>query len=163
MQVNDPITIKQNESILKKIVKEHVKPVNTKSKVTVKAFYKSFKLSSAFSTRPRKTDSLRNRVVYQFECSQDGCKASYIGYTTGTLERRNKQHRYNPSSIYQHFTEEHQTIVPGTDTINNHFKILHQFSDTLDLKIAESISIRETNPYINVKFNEMSNNLNLYS
>jgi hypothetical protein len=115
-----------------------------------------------FSTRPQRNDETRANVVYQFVCPEDGCNASYVGYTTCTLKRRSGQHRYNPSSIHKHFVEDHSTAVPPINNIVAHFNILYSSSCKLELKIAEAIHIKQRNPFINVKYNEMSNYFNLF-
>ena len=124
----------------------------------LKIYYRSSKLSGKFSTRPRGTST--DHVVYQFSCPEDDCQSSYIGFATNTLTTRAKQHWYKSSSIHQHFVEAHRK--PSQDIPTNiiyNFKILYRNADVFTLKIAESILIRENPPDINVKYNEMSNNL----
>ena len=52
------------------------------------------------------------------------------------------------------------TVVP--DAYINNFSILQIFSDHKELHIAEAILIKEKSPIINIKYNEMSNVINLY-
>ena len=42
------------------------------------------------------------------------------------------------------------------------FSILRNFSDPTELRIVDAILIKETSPTINIKYNEMSNLINLY-
>ena len=42
------------------------------------------------------------------------------------------------------------------------FKILYNFQDSLTLRIAEAIHIKNTNPFINVKYNELFDFLSLF-
>ena len=44
----------------------------------------------------------------------------------------------------------------------NYFSSIHQFSNTIDQKIAEPLEILKHMSFINVKFNEMSTILNLF-
>ena len=123
-------------------------------------------MSSMFSTRPSIVDSDRSNVVYQFNCNQDGCNASYIGYTTQKLSNRVKQHRRATSSIYKHLTDEdgpHKlTEAPSWTHLISQFKIMHSTIDTEVLKIIESISIKQYRPIINVQYSDSQNPLKLF-
>ena len=123
-------------------------------------YYKPFKIESFFSTRRKITDFQKSSVVYKFTCDLDGCQASYVGHTRCTLERRSTQHKYNPSNIFQHYRDDHSQKPPST--ISNNFKILYNYNNIIELKIAESLSIREELPSINVKYNELGNFVNIY-
>jgi len=154
--------IKQDEHLLRKIVSEHVISATADRKINISCYFKPLKLSSLFSTRPKRPDLMKANVVYRFECQEDSCNASYIGHTTNTLQKRSSQHRYHPSSIFKHYDIEHNRPVPINNVLCNQFSVIYQFSNPVDLKIAEAISIREEKPYINVKYNEMFCHLNLY-
>ena len=147
---------------LSKILRSHVRGPDQNSSVSVVPFYKPFKLSSVFSTRPKLSENSRNNVVYQYNCSQDRCRASYVGYTTNALNVRVKQHRYRSSSIYQHLARDHSMLPPTIDQFLKDFKILYSFQDPLTLRIAEAIHIRNANPFINVKYNELFDFLSLF-
>ena len=58
------------------------------------------------------------------------------------------------------------TLIKGHifsyDVLVNNFSTIHQFFNTIDLKITEALEIKKHRPFINVKFNEMSTILNLY-
>ena len=72
-------------------------------------------MASQFSTRCGGGDYSavdRPNVVYSFNCSEEGCNASYYGYTTNELSTRIKQHRRSQSSIYKHFSMDHDKIPP---------------------------------------------------
>lgn len=148
---------------LKSIIKEHVKPTNNDNKIKIIAYFKPTKLSSCFSTRRRMDMLQRSHVVYQFRCPMDSCSASYLGYTTNTLATRAQQHRYKSSKIQTHISTDHSDSpnIPA-DTFINSFSILYSYNNPTDLKIVEAIAIREQNPFINVKYNEYSNYLNIY-
>jgi len=100
--------------------------------------------------------------VYRFDCPKDGCTASYIGYTTNTIMTRCKQHRYSSSSIHTHFQIDHHETPPAADSLINSFSIIYNSNNLIDLKIAEAISIKLHNPYINVKYNENYSLLKLF-
>lgn len=155
-------TFNKDKTLLKNIVDEHVKVTDQSSVLSLKAYYKPLKLSSAFSTRVPKPTLQRTGVVYRFDCTVDGCQASYIGHTTCTLERRCKQHRYSPSNIFKHYDIDHEQPVPNHNEFALNFSIIHSYLDVDKIKIAESIAIKQHRPYINVKFDEMSSFINLY-
>ena len=85
-------SFKSDENKLKSIIQHHVKPLDQNAKVSVKAYFRPYKLSSAFSTRPPKCNNNKSYVVYQFSCTEDRCNATYVGYTTNPLLTRCKQH-----------------------------------------------------------------------
>src|SRR5678816_4020985 len=95
---------KDEENKLKLNLKEHIKAKDGK-KLILRSYYKPLKLSSCFCTREALSDGGSSNVVYQFQCSESGCNASYIGYTTNTLNMRMSQHKYKPSKIFQHIKD----------------------------------------------------------
>lgn len=154
---------KKDGNTLKCILDSHVRPTNDSSQIRLRPYFKPYKLQSAFSTRLRKESADRVSVVYKFSCPEVRCNATYIGYTTNTLATRVSQHRYSSSSIRSHFAYDHQMGAPKQQEFLPHFQIIHSYSDRIDLKIAEALEIRKQNPYINVKYNESYQILNLYN
>ena len=155
-------TFTSDEKTIKQIINRHVSSVNIDNNVTVSSYFKPKKLSSSFSTRPKKPLAQRTNVVYSFDCKEGSCQASYIGYTTNSVLTRCKQHRYNPSSIYRHYSYDHQMRPPVADTLINNFKVIYSSHNVVNLKIAESLLIKEHNPFINVKYNESHSFLTLF-
>lgn len=155
-------SFQKDSKLLTNIIKEHVKPIDSNSTIDLHAYFKPTKLAAYFSTRPRRPDLSRANCVYRFKCSEDGCNSAYVGHTTCLLSRRIQQHRYNASSIHKHYIEDHNRPVPDKEILSNNFTCVISYSSTIDLKIAEAIIIRDERPYINVKYNELSNFLNLY-
>lgn len=147
---------------IRNLIDTYVKPVDPSYTVIVRTYFKSPKLSSAFSTREKKRPEKRVNVVYQFNCTEDQCNVAYIGYTTNTLSTRCKQHRYSPSSIQQHYSKDHNMNPPSFETLIQNFQIINSRHNKLDLKISEALLIKTNNPFINVKYNEMSSILNLF-
>jgi hypothetical protein len=154
--------VKDSDKI-KSIITSHVQPTDPSTTVAVVPYYKPRKLSSFFSTRPSIENRNRANVVYKFDCSEAGCNATYVGYTTNTLLKRCKQHRYSSSSINSHYSYDHHMNVPPFDTLINNFSILYSSYCKIDLKIAEAIEIKKNNPYINVKYNESYSLLKIFS
>ena len=106
LENKNPFQMVKEETSLRNILQRHLIPTSKEKRIQVKIFYRNKKLSSKFSTRNRSgTDD--NHVVYQFDCPEDCCTQSYIGYTTLTVGARAKQHRYKPSKIHEHFRIEH--------------------------------------------------------
>ena len=143
-------------------MKKHVKPLDQSSNITLKAYFRPFKLSSLFSTRPTKCNSNKSHVVYQFSCTEDRCNATYVGYTTNSLLTRCKQHRYSSSSIYSHYFIDHNMSPPTSDRLIDHFTIIYSSAEVMNLKIAEAITIKASKPIINVKYNELYDFLRLF-
>lgn len=162
MQLQDLHNFKKDKSLLKKIISEHVKPADSNKKIELITYYKPLKIASILSGKGKKQDLDRSSVVYKFQCLEDGCQASYIGRTTCLLSKRTKQHRYKSSSIYKHFESDHSSTPPPYSVLSQTFSVVKAFHSRLDLKIAEALYIKEQNPYINIKFNECSNFLNLF-
>ena len=63
---------------------------------------------------------------------------------TGTIFILSSEHKYNPSAIFKHFS------------------ILQNFSTPKELRIPEEILLNEKSLCNNIKYNEMSNVINLY-
>ena len=155
-------SFKSDENKLKSIIQHHVKPLDQNAKVSVKAYFRPYKLSSVFSTRPPKCNNNKSYVVYQFSCTEDRCNATYVGYTTNPLLTRCKQHRYSSSSIYSHYFINHSMSPPPAITLIENFKIIYESPELINLKIAEAITIKTTKPIINVKYNELYDFLKLF-
>ena len=83
-QLQNLDTFKQDKKWLNDVISEHVKPKDDKI-ISLRAYYKPYKISAMFSTRTKKSDACTVNVVYQFDCPKDSCNASYVGYTTKTL------------------------------------------------------------------------------
>ena len=162
VQLQNLQSFKRDRKQLASIVKDHVKPSMPNTSISILAYYRPVKLSSVFSTRPRKHDLGSSCVVYRFSCPKDGCNASYLGYTTCTLSRRSKQHRYNSSSIYKHFRNDHNCPPPDINEFSQCFAIVRRHNNIVELRIAESLLIKEYNPFINIKYNECSKFCNLF-
>ena len=102
----------------------------------------------------------RHGLVYKFSCNEDGCDASYVGYTMNCLITRAKQHKYNPSKIHEHFDTEHKS-KPDSSIIDG-FSILYSNNKYKNNRIAEALMIKELKPYINVRFNELATGLQIF-
>ena len=74
------------------------------------------KLKQALSLREPKPNVVTQQcVVYLFKC--DLCDAGYVGYTKGHLHKRVEGHREKASSIYKHYSKEHNTVIPNNFSV----------------------------------------------
>ena len=147
---------------IKSMVKSHVKSLSPDKEVKVVTYFRPYKMSSCFSTCSKCPDGDRSRVVYRFSCPEPACNAAYVGYTTQTLLNRAKQHRYRESSIFKHFSLDHNKDVPLINEMIVNFGIIYSSNETIKLKIAEAISIKSERPFINVKHDVLYDLLRLF-
>ena len=158
-RVTDLNTFIGDKVFLKQAIAKHITPNDPTRRIDLRIYYKPRKMSSCFSLRPKRPELQRHGLVYQFQCNEDGCNSSYIGYTSNSLQTRARQHRYAGSKIFAHYDQDHHS-KPGD--ISDQFSILYTNSDIRNVKIAEALLIRENMPVINVRFNEMSSGLKVF-
>ena len=124
-------------------------------------YYKPKRLANCFTTRETVQDSDKHGLVYIFNCPEDSCNASYIGYTANKLLVRMRQHKYKPSNIQAHYVTRHQK-TPNSDFFNQ-FKILYMDNKEYNVKIAEALYIKAMKPSINKQFNDMALTLHIFN
>ena len=100
--------------------------------------------------------------MYQFDCPEPSCNEVYIGYTNKKLLTRVQQHRRMASPIFKHYMDSHNDAPPLIATFKESFSILYGCEDLSTVKIAEAIFIKNSNPVINTKYNELYDFLKLY-
>ena len=96
--------------------------------------------------------SLKKDVVYQWSCTNPGCKSSYTGETSRSLCERVKEHSKegSNSAMYQHFyTKAHP--LPNVDQ----FKVIDQEKPQIARKAKEAIHIRKEDPELNRNVGKM--------
>ena len=158
-----PTTFTQEKNELQEILKEHLSTTDPNKTIKLQPYFKPSKLGSKFSTRQQQSDPLMcSHVVYKYTCPKVGCNATYIGYTTCKLRKRAQQHRYKSSSIHKHHSTEHPDDPSIPQDFSADFTIIHRSDEISNLRTLEAIFIKEENPHINVKFNELSNHMNLF-
>ena len=155
-------TLRRDRALLTRILNEHINVIKPNHDLQIRCFFKPKKLSSLFSTRCRPLPLRTSNVVYSFECPEENCQSSYIGYTTCELCRRCAQHRAKQSSINKHIVNFHGLQLPDSQSFCDKFSIIARYNDPTKLKLAEAILIRKRKPIINVQSGEISNFLNLY-
>jgi hypothetical protein len=89
-----------------------------------------------------------DRVVYQYECTKDGCNAaSYIGYTISSLAKRFYMH-VQTGAIHIHNQSIHN-CKPFTKSLLETTRVLYKGSTKNDLTIAEALLIKNQKPRLN--------------
>ena len=162
VQLFNVSNFKNDTRRLNQIIRSHVRASEKDTQVRVTPYYKPYKIAASFSTRPRLDKRNKNNVVYKFTCSEAECNSTYYGYTQNSLKKRVSQHRYKSSSIYKHYTIDHDMLPPKLENFVSLFDIAYMNSDLISLKIAEAINIKHFKPMINVKYNELYDILSLF-
>ena len=154
---------KLDESIMKNILYDNIRPTSPENKVKLMTYYNNRKTSSLVmrnSTHPLPANDQKTNLVYSFSCPHNHNKPQiYIGQTTTTLNRRLGSHTYN-GSIKQHYMNDHDLIPTKTELIDN-TKILTHASDKHRLSIKEALLILHCNPIINRQFDNFTHTLKL--
>ena len=81
-QLHNLSRFKQDTKTLKNILQHHIKTKALHQQATINTYSKPWKLETHFSTRRtevRQSVCELFNVVYSFNCSEDGCNASYFG------------------------------------------------------------------------------------
>ena len=86
-------------------------------------------------------------VVYLFKC--DLCDAGYVGYTKGHLHKRVEGHHQKASSIYKHYSKEHNTAFPNN--FSARFNVIKKCTNKFDCLVNEMLCIQDLKPTLNVK------------
>ena len=155
----------QDEFVLKKIIRDNVKPRAFDEKVTLNIYYKSVKSSNlVMRNSPAKVrDLAKCNLVYEFKCPSDECirqHAKYIGFTTCTLSRRLSYHAQN-GHILEHFRESHGRKLTRQCLVDN-TKIRYIVNNTHDLRIFEALLILYERPSMNGQNTGVNRTLSLF-
>ena len=86
-------------------------------------------------------------VVYLFKC--DLCDAGYVGYTKGHLHKRVEAHRQKASSIYKHYSKEHNTAI--LENFSAPFNVIKKCTNKFDCLVNEMLCIQDLKPTLNVQ------------
>ena len=96
--------------------------------------------------------SLKKDIVYQWSCTNPGCKSSYIRETSRSLCECVKEHSKegSNSAIYQHCsTKGHR--LPSIDQ----FKVIDQEKSQIACEAKEAIHIQKADPELNRNVGKM--------
>ena len=89
---------KEEERIMRQIIKKNVKPTDPQKRLSFTIYYKNMKTSNLLlrNSPKQETDKMhQSHVIYRYTCSQGDCEtlpSSYIGMTTMRLTRRLSYH-----------------------------------------------------------------------
>lgn len=158
---------REDERILKSIVKSNIKCVNEDEELKLLIYYKNRKTKDFLMTNNinRESSSLqRSNIVYKFSCPVGGCKlqnnVAYIGSTRTTLSRRLTMH-LQEGSIKKHYEECHNKQLDRQSLVEN-TSIVASASDFERLFVKEALLIREESPDINHQETGIKRILHLY-
>ena len=96
--------------------------------------------------------SLKKDIVYQWSCTNLGCKSSYTGETSRSLCECVKEHSKegSNSAIYQHcYTKGHPLPNIGQ------FKVIDQEKSQIACEAKEAIHIQKEDPELNRNVGKM--------
>ena len=131
-------TYKTDEKIMKRIINNNVKTVDTKDHLIFRIYYTNNKTSSLI-LKNNKPDLImkHSHLIYSFKCKIGECEhqnSEYIGMTTNTLSRRLTMHKQN-GAIKNHLNEYHNIPIIR-DTLNDNTKVLYYNNNYTKLKIS---------------------------
>ena len=155
---------KIDEKVVKEIVKNHVKCIDSNYKINLIVYYKNRKTSNLVvknNLSPPKPYFQNTDLVYAFKCPLSHPKVTlYVGYTRTTLLRRLKSHTQQ-GSIKEHFHKNHN-IKLTSDILLKNTQIIAKAQDKQRLTIKEALLISQHAPIINKQFDNFNNTLKLF-
>ena len=156
---------KIEERVIKNLVMNNTKCVDENSKQKVIFYYQNKRTHNLVlknNTAPPPPPLQQCNVVYQFQCPLPHSKAeNYIGCTTTTLSRHLTMHRQN-GSILKYFTDVHDR-KPTRDELIENTTIIGREVTKYRLAVKEALIILNTEPSLNIQFDNFSTILKLYS
>ena len=146
---------KEDERVLKNIIRKNVTPTNSADKISLIIYYKSKKTSNMImkNNTLQESELKANNVVYMYRCPHEGCKlrdTTYVGHTTTSLSRRLTCHLQN-GAPRDHARDAHGTKVTRDELVKN-TKILTRDTCKHRLQVKEAVIIKELNPILNIQY-----------
>jgi hypothetical protein len=139
---------KNDEKELKKVIERNIKTVNPRAVVKLCIYYRNRKLRNLLIHNKMHKSPVENHIVYTYTCPESRCNsATYIGYTTCTINKRFYMH-VQSGAINLHNKEVHDH-KPVTKLLLENTKIIFRSNDKLDLEIAEALYIKMQKPVLN--------------
>jgi hypothetical protein len=147
---------KEDERVLKRIVKENVTLVNNHDRLKLVIYYKNMKsrnlvMRNNCAKKPRELS--KTHVVYKFRCKKGDCehlppsKTTYWGLTTDTTSRRLSFHLQN-GAIKEHCLAKHGSMITRKE-IEMYTSIEYVEREVYRLEILEALIINAGNYEIN--------------
>ncbi|XP_076051515.1 uncharacterized protein LOC143031487 [Oratosquilla oratoria] len=150
---------KEDERIMKQIIKRNIKPVNPEKILNLVIYYKTKKTSHLLirnSPQQEKRELQKSHVIYRFNCTQGNCEAlpsTYIGMATMRLSRRLSYH-LTSGAPKNHLNEAH-SITLSRENLEENTEILDLCTDDRRLPILEALYIKELSPDLNKQADDL--------
>ena len=125
--------------------------ITEKFNVRIKVVYSTFKLKSYFRLKSLSPYHLLSNVVYQYQCMNDSCSDSYVGYTARHLYERCNEHINIRSSQQSEIKDHVRNCIAcqGLCADYTDFTILRKCKNTIDCKFFEAFAIKRLQPSLN--------------
>ena len=160
---------KEDERVLKNIMKDNVILKNKEDRLKLVVYYKNLKtrnlvMRNNMMKKPRELS--KTNVIYEFQCKKGDCehlpprRKQYSGLTTNTLSRRLSFHLQN-GAIRHHFETKHELKITRKEIVN-WTRVKYQLRDTNRLEILEALIINAEDPELNRQDTGKTRILKLY-
>ena len=154
---------KQDESVLKKIIRKNLMTIDKNKSIDLIIYYKNKKTHELImknNLSNNETDMKKTNVIYKFTCPlPHSIVEQYIGMTQNCLSKRLSQHLTH-GSILDHFRKHHD-IKLTKEILENNTVIIERANTRHDLAIKESLLILQYQPKINIQNDNFDNVLKL--
>ena len=163
---------KQDETCMRRMLKQNISPVEENSKIRVIIYYNKFKTANlVLCNNPSKNQNkvAQTNVVYEFTCpfgNSNSCNNStYIGETKTSLSRRLTCHKTSDdSSINIHLKTHGVEYDHIRKILVENTEIIFKTNDLRRLLIVEALNIKTKKPTINkINFKRSDNVLLVFN
>ncbi|XP_076034579.1 uncharacterized protein LOC143021171 [Oratosquilla oratoria] len=150
---------KEEERIMKKIIKQNIKTTDPDKILNFIIYYKSKKTSHLLlkNSPQQHTETLqKSHVIYRFNCNRGDCEtlpSSYIGMTSMKLSRRLSYH-LSSGAPKNHLKQIHNVTLTR-EILENGTEILDTCNDVRRLPLLEAFYIKELSPNLNIQANDL--------
>lgn len=159
---------KKDEKVLKDIIKNNVKMVNTNDELKINVYYSNLKTKHLImkNNLGQKLDKLDTSwAVYKVLCPMEDCELlnpMYIGQTRNTIKTRLLQHSKN-GSICEHLKNHHNMQQVEPHILEQNCEVVQKLPDFKRLVIFEALTILKERPSMNRQSDNFINPLKLFS
>ena len=132
--------------------------------VKVNVIYCTFKIKSYFSLKCFSPFYLSSYIVYQFDCKNESCTDSYVGYTVRHLFTRAEEHLKVKCNKQSEIKDHVRKCISCKDATYKDFKVKHRCGSETHCKLFEAFTIKKTRPSLNKQLyaNGMSKILHIW-
>ena len=151
----------KDEKALRKIIHDHVQPIDSDTKLKLIIYYKTRRTSNLVMKNnclPPSSPLQEVSLVYQYTCTNGDCShltSAYIGSTTTTLSKRITSHLQD-GAIRRHNISQHGFTITRQHLEEN-TTIIHKEPDRNRLRITEAVYIHTHKPTINIQLQPETN------